>query len=171
MKELITTVELEQVPEQLEVIVSFGNDGLIVNSEKTLGRLHKALYDRMDALLKQWNPCEITEDSCYCFEHALHSTPFCCQGCRYNKKKGCTVRSITCKFHLCHDMIEHRQEHNSLLPPAFLRDYFRLRRVKNLFFEHMMREPKQKEVRWSWKRRVGTRLPKQYGRMFDRQMY
>jgi len=57
------------------------------------------IEQRLDAILKEHNPCKIQVISgrATCSE----GTP-CCNGCRHLTAGGCGVNSVACKFFFCH---------------------------------------------------------------------
>jgi len=65
-----------------------------MNTKQKL-QLHDRLYRRADKLIKRYNPCRIEGEEC------LRGRNPCCDECKYLGKKGCTVKSLMCKLHLC----------------------------------------------------------------------
>ena len=61
----------------------------------------EALYDRLyvigDFLLKKHNPCKIKDGGCA----GPYRTSFCCDGCYYLTKNGCSVKCLWCKLWMC----------------------------------------------------------------------
>ena len=74
-------------------------------TRKLLSRAYDRLYAEADALFKEYNPCQIRRtpegNSCLGGSHKP-SASFCCNGCRYLRKNGCGVKSLSCKLWLCH---------------------------------------------------------------------
>jgi len=56
--------------------------------------LYDRLYNHADKLLKKYNPCRIKNGKCA-------NGRFCCYGCKYLNKSGCTVKCLECKLWLC----------------------------------------------------------------------
>lgn len=143
------------------IIVQFTKyNTIIVDSEQKLGVLHDELYNRMSRLMKKYNPCEIKKGSCYCFEHTHKLNPFCCSGCKHQGGKGCNIKSLVCKFHLCSEMMYHRSNNNPL-PDTFFRRYSELRRIRKAFFINSssgMRLTKEDYVKSSWEQGFGLHI-------------
>ena len=137
-----------------KVTVEIGDKKIVINSEEALDKLHDELYKQIDLLLKKYNPCRIKEGSCYCYEKKLHDESFCCKRCKYLTEKGCSVQSLTCKFHLCSDMMYDRTKVNKPLPKKFTDYYFKLKNIQKLFFVDSIRSDKKTTVKKSWQSKV-----------------
>ena len=88
-------------------------------SRKSLEEVYDDLYDRAQAVLDKYNPCDIKEDetghiTCVCTRSDSNylgrtkeeQSQLCCYGCRFLTKNGCRVRCLMCKLHLCHAIPE-----------------------------------------------------------------
>lgn len=74
---------------------------------KRLSAEYESFYKEADKLFKEHDPCQFKEGSCardwsrgkkYGYV-PLHNG--CCEGCRHLSPKGCTVKSLGCKLHMC----------------------------------------------------------------------
>lgn len=59
-------------------------------------QLYSEYYAEADAILKKYNPCQISADGKSC----TGGEP-CCDGCSHLKATGCTVMALGCKVWLC----------------------------------------------------------------------
>ena len=73
------------------------NNKAIVQTITERERLYDRLYDIGNFLLKKHSPCEIKNGKC----SGPFSTEFCCDGCEYLTKKGCSIKCLWCKLWLC----------------------------------------------------------------------
>lgn len=144
------------------MVISFEDEDIVLDSVEALYKLHDSLWHRMDALLKEYNPCEFKENSCYTYEHKLCNKPYCCSGCVHISDTGCAIQSLTCKYHLCGIMMNHRQNNNALLPEKFINKYFELKCIANMVFISAMREPREYMVKYSWRKGPGLRIGDRY---------
>jgi hypothetical protein len=84
-------------------------------SRRKLEKIYDSLYDRAQAILDKYNPCDIRKDktghvtctctrsdSDYCGRTKKQQKQLCCYGCQFLTKNGCRVRCLMCKLHLCH---------------------------------------------------------------------
>jgi hypothetical protein len=55
---------------------------------------YNELCDKADALLAQYNPCEIKDGKC-------KRGYFCCDGCIHLVNNSCSIRSLLCKVWIC----------------------------------------------------------------------
>jgi hypothetical protein len=60
----------------------------------TKPQLYSELYKLGEEVLKNNNPCKISNGKCMAGD-------FCCQGCEHLGPQGCTVEALSCKLWLC----------------------------------------------------------------------
>jgi len=64
---------------------------------------YDAIYNRAQALLEEFNPCEIENGRCM---SRMHDYLACCSStCAYISREGCTTRNLRCKTFLCKDAL------------------------------------------------------------------
>lgn len=63
-------------------------------------QLYSNYYAEADAILKKYNPCQISVDGKSC----TGGEP-CCSGCGHLASTGCTVMALGCKVWLCNTAI------------------------------------------------------------------
>jgi hypothetical protein len=63
-------------------------------NKKELSIIYDELYDLADRIIKKYNPCELSKNRCL-------DGKFCCEGCKYLSKDGCTTKALFCKVWLC----------------------------------------------------------------------
>lgn len=59
-------------------------------------KLYNELCDQADVILNKFNPCEVKDGKC-------KRGYFCCDGCKYLKSNGCSIRSLFCKIWICEE--------------------------------------------------------------------
>lgn len=69
-------------------------------------QIHDLLYIEADQAIQRENPCDIIDGRCYMnrqekAKSGEYRDICCCLGCKYLSPGGCTVKSLSCKLHLC----------------------------------------------------------------------
>lgn len=72
---------------------------------------YSEIYAEYDELLKKYNICNIRRNEkgitvCNGCNDEEEDGKLCCRGCRHLSKKGCRVKSLSCKIWLCYTSIE-----------------------------------------------------------------
>ncbi|MCK4976820.1 MAG: hypothetical protein KAS36_07810 [Anaerolineales bacterium] len=86
-------------------------DGIEMFSKEQLGFLSEAydtIYNRAQALLEEFNPCEIEDGRC--ISRMNNHLACCSSACKYISREGCTTRNLRCKTHLCKDALDGKPE-------------------------------------------------------------
>lgn len=78
-------------------------------------QLYRDLYDGMDEVLKELDPCQITivDGKTVCNgtkNNHRESNTLCCSNCMHLSKSGCRVKSLACKTWLCGDAIKYMMD-------------------------------------------------------------
>jgi len=85
--------------------------GTKMYSKEQLGFLNEAydtIYNRAQALLEEFNPCEIEDGRCMSRTHDYLAC--CSSACKYISREGCITRNLRCKTFLCKDALNGNPE-------------------------------------------------------------
>jgi len=67
---------------------------------KALIPVYDSLYNRAVALMDRFNPCNVCDGVCE-RHRRQEGKNFCCDGCLYLGKEGCSVKALQCKLWIC----------------------------------------------------------------------
>ena len=115
---------------------------------EAVSRQYDEAYYKVQALLDEYNPCQMVIHSPGKLTCVARSEPgpLCCPDCQHHSDDGCTVMCLGCKLHLCFSVNGHDE----------LRD--KLWAIQKSLPNHSLlriRQPKEKimeEVIWSIRR-------------------
>lgn len=65
-----------------------------------LEQIYDVLFDEADKLMKEYNPCQITDGECINTRYA-DTKSCCCYGCKYLTPNGCSAKSLFCRLWTC----------------------------------------------------------------------
>jgi len=72
--------------------------------------IYNDLYERADALMRRFNPCNVCDGVCERFRRG-EGKNFCCsadtKGCVYLGPEGCRVKALRCKIWVCNENLIH----------------------------------------------------------------
>ncbi len=84
-------------------------------NRRNLEKIYDDIYDRAQAVLDKYNPCDIRKDedgyiTCTCTRSGTNyygrtreeQEQLCYSGCQFHTKNGCRVKCLMCKIHLCY---------------------------------------------------------------------
>lgn len=67
----------------------------------TQSKMYDLLYETADRVLKELNPCDLINDTCFDSRRTDQKCR-CCEGCKhFRDKEGCIVKALGCKLWLC----------------------------------------------------------------------
>lgn len=113
-------------------------------TDTNISAIYDRVYDIADRLFKKHNPCKIhiKDKRIFCNYHnkgipLSNKYYLCCSSCRYSSKKGCTVRCLSCKLHICGHILYTYDKHGREIRRRKYRGFAnRIRKLREIATKH-----------------------------------